>query len=87
MKLYTIYDKKAQEFQPVFCAPNNITAMRSLSNALRSKAEVMNIRDYPHDFALYATGEFDETNGHTGGYEIPQLVEEIANLLPKEEKK
>jgi len=82
MKLYTIYDKKTQEFQPVFCAPNNITAMRSISNALRSTKEVMNLRDYPHDFALYATGEFNESNGHTGGYEIPQLVEEIANLLP-----
>lgn len=53
-KLYTLYDKVAEQYGPIFQAANNQVAIRSVQN--------MKIRAY-EDFQLYLVGEWDMIGG------------------------
>lgn len=56
--LYSIYDKDAQEYGPLFNAKNDIVASRYVEEM---------IKDVKHcdSYALYCMGEFDTENGIT----------------------
>lgn len=62
-----------------FVVPNAVTAMRSVQQALNK--EPNNFNSYPHDFALYQVGEFDDDRGIVQSME-PRFLEELANLMP-----
>ena len=53
-RIYTIYDKVAQQSGPVFQAPNDATAQRQLRHLLNQPGIVGD------DFQLWCIGEFDE---------------------------
>ena len=57
-KLYSIYDKDAKEFGPLFNAKNDIVASRYVVQMID---EAINV----HSYALYCMGEFDTENGIT----------------------
>lgn len=57
-KLYSIYDKDAKEFGPLFNAKNDVVASRYVSQLLKDV-------DYVDSFALYLMGEFDVEHGIT----------------------
>lgn len=78
MNCYSIYDKKTGEYMVPFFCPNVVTALRSLSNALREKS---NLSDYPADFCLYEIGRFDKDGGLLISSPNPVFVEEISNLI------
>ena len=55
-KLYSIYDKDAKEFGPLFSAKNDIVASRYVEEMIK---EVNHVDSY----ALYCMGEFDTEYG------------------------
>lgn len=54
--LYSIYDKDAQEYGPLFNAKNSLIASRYLEQMMR---DVDNVDPY----AIYKMGEYDTENG------------------------
>lgn len=67
--LYTLYDKVAERYAPVFTATNDATAMRSIAKLFHSQPTA-NMSDY----MLYHVGDFDPLDGCLGGSEVPRLV-------------
>lgn len=57
-KLYSIYDKDAQEYGPLFNAKNDVVASRYVQEMLK---EVNHVDSY----ALYCMGEYDTEYGIT----------------------
>ena len=57
-KLYSIYDKDAKEFGPLFNAKNDIVASRYVEEMIK---EV----NYVDSYALYCMGEYDTEYGIT----------------------
>lgn len=59
MKLFSVYDRKAEEFGPLFEAKNEDVAIRQFKNMLSSERMLS-----PEDYNLYCFGEFDREKGH-----------------------
>lgn len=57
-KLYSIYDKDAKEFGPLFNAKNDVVASRYVEEMIK---EVTHVDSY----ALYCMGEYDTEHGIT----------------------
>jgi len=64
-KLYSLYDKVAEQFGPVFQGANNNTAIRAVQN--------MNIRSHA-DFELYLIGEWDMESGRLQAKQASEFV-------------
>lgn len=58
MKLFSVYDRKAEEFGPLFEAKNEDVAIRQFKNMLSSERMLS-----PEDYSLYCFGEFDREKG------------------------
>ncbi len=77
-KLYSIYDKDAKEFGPLFNAKNDAVASRYVVQMID---EAINV----HSYALYCMGEYDTENGITDSnvsfisdcYELVNVHEDI----------
>lgn len=87
MRIYSIYDSKAQYFgTPVF--------QRNAAEAIRSFSKVVNDgrslpSDCPEDFVLFELGEFDEQTGKVIPHAAPlsltgalQLKEGVSPVTP-----
>lgn len=61
MKLYSIFDEKAQLFGPVFSLLNDVTARRYVEGLVRNPDSIEH--NYKDDFTLYSVGSFHEDNG------------------------
>lgn len=57
-KLYSIYDKDAQEYGPLFNAKNDVVASRYVEEMIKDVKHV-------DSYALYCMGEFDTEYGIT----------------------
>lgn len=84
MKIYSIFDKKSNNYGPVMCFPNDVMAIRAVEMDLMNGQSVM--ASYPHDFALMLVGTFDESVGCITADNMPTNVYECANYLAKAEK-
>lgn len=58
MKLYSIYDAKAETWLPPFTALNDEIAKRDLFSAISGNANIP-LAQYPTDFALVYLGEWE----------------------------
>lgn len=72
--MYSLHDKKAEEYGRPFYHVNDQDAKRSVAMALESTPV---LEKSPEDFDLYCVGEFDEKTGN-----IRALSEHVA-WLPK----
>lgn len=73
MRLFSVYDKKAGEFGPLFESKNEDTAIRQFKNMLASE------RAYaPEDYNLYVLGEF---NRDTGAFVLDGLTFDEKRIL------
>lgn len=63
MKLYSVYDVKADRFAPPFVAVKDEYARRTLVMTYRALGDDSPLVVYPSDFTLFAIGEFDEDTG------------------------
>lgn len=61
MKIFSIFDSKAEAYLQPFFSPNSGTAIRSFSDA--AKQEDSNFFKHSADFTLFVLGDFNE---HTG---------------------
>lgn len=63
MKVYCIYDRKAELMNPPFVQPNNAMALRQFQimvNQASTPERTNVIHDYHEDFVLMYLGEFDD---------------------------
>ena len=84
--VYSILDKAAEEFGPVYQSHNDAVARRRFDMLLSD----LNVA-FPDDFKLFKLGEFDNSTGILTGFDKPEEVyfpkdDEIQNLRIREVK-
>lgn len=72
MRLYTMFDSKAETFGRPVCAPTDAAAMRSVQKLLVDTNSPYH--QNPEDFSLFRTGDFDDQTGITKTCGAPILV-------------
>lgn len=63
MKLYSLKDTKAGNFDRVWPAPNHVVALRTVTPEVNRKDPANMINSNPEDFELYCVGTFDSDTG------------------------
>lgn len=81
--LFTVKDKKATGYSPVFQKPTAGLAEREMCDIARDPQS--QLAKYPQDFALYAVGTWDETSAQIKAHETPVFVAEVADLIKQQQ--
>lgn len=76
MRLYSIYDDKAEQFSPPQVYHNDMLALRAFQGIVND--DKMLIKKYPEDFSLYYVGNIGDSDGR---YYIEYLDESRVPLL------
>lgn len=74
MKVYSIYDTKAEAYLTPFYLRSKAEAIRSFTSEVNRSPEQSQIAAYPSDFVLFELGSFDELTGKFFVHELPQLL-------------
>lgn len=74
--LYSIYDKDAQEFGPLFNAKNDVVASRLVEEMIKDVKHV-------DSYALYRMGQYDTENGIND--DTVSFVSDCSNLCDVED--
>lgn len=82
IKMFSVYDLKANAFMQPFFFFTAGTAERAIVDQLRD--ENSSIGRHPEDFSLYELGEFDDTTGKFTLLEVPHLLVQVAQLVRKD---
>lgn len=82
LKIYAIYDAKAQRYQQPFLALKDIFAQRAFHLKITDENAFMN--KWPEDFSLYKIAEF---NMETGKISINCILIIAGNQISKEDEK
>ena len=61
LRLYSIYDSKAEQFSPPQVYHNDMLALRAFEGIVND--DKMLIKKYPEDFSLYYIGNFGDSDG------------------------
>lgn len=61
LRLYSIYDSKAEQFSPPQVYHNDMLALRAFEGIVND--DKMLIKKYPEDFTLYYVGNLDDSSG------------------------
>jgi len=61
LRLYCIYDSKAEQFSPPQVYHNDMLALRAFEGIVND--DKMLIKKYPEDFTLYYVGNLDDSDG------------------------
>ena len=61
VKLFTVYDSKAEAYFPPWIAPTIKAALRAFSDQVNKSGTPVN--SHPEDYALFCIGEFDDNSG------------------------
>lgn len=61
MRLYSIYDDKAEQFSPPQVHHNDMLALRAFQGIVND--DKMLIKKYPEDFSLYYVGSIGDSDG------------------------
>lgn len=69
MKLFTVYDSKAELYLPPFNSQTTNTALRAFESASNQEGHDFNI--YAADYTLFEIGEFDQDLGELQPYAAP----------------
>lgn len=85
LRVYSVFDKKLQEFGQLAVSKNDESMRRALYDGVKGSQSM--IEKYPHDFDLYCVGEFNNVDGRLRGFENPSvLVCNVGDLLGSELK-
>lgn len=63
MRMFVLFDKRAEQWLTPFFSKTNGTAYRELQEVVRSGGEGNMLSKYPNDFELYHVGEWNEHEG------------------------
>lgn len=61
LRLYSIYDSKAEQFSPPQVYHNDMLALRAFEGIVND--DKMLIKKYPEDFSLYYVGNLGDSDG------------------------
>ena len=61
MRLYSIYDSKAEQFSPPQVYHNDMLALRGFESIVND--DNMLIKKYPEDFSIYYVGNLSDSDG------------------------
>lgn len=61
LRLYSIYDSKAEQFSPPQVYHNDMLALRAFEGIVND--DKMLIKKYPEDFSIYYIGNIDDATG------------------------
>lgn len=82
MKMFTVYDMKAEFFGQPFFEQEEASAIRSFGDAVNDSSNPANQwNKHPEDFQLYLIGAFDNETGNVESY-LPKAIV-MANSLHK----
>jgi hypothetical protein len=84
LRLYSIYDDKAEQFSPPQVYHNDMLALRAFQGIVND--DKMLIKKYPEDFSLYYVGNIGDSDGryyieHYDASSIPVLVGRAIDYL------
>lgn len=84
MRLYSIYDDKAEQFSPPQVYHNDMLALRAFQGIVND--DKMLIKKYPEDFSLYYVGNIGDSDGryyteHCDEARIPKMVGRAIDYL------
>ena len=84
MRLYSIYDDKAEQFSPPQVYHNDMLALRAFQGIVND--DKMFIKKYPEDFSLYYVGNIGDSDGryyieHCDESCIPKMVGRAIDYL------
>jgi len=79
MQIFSVYDKKAKDYQGLTLAPNRDVAARWFKEGIPGSGTPM--EKYPQDFLLVEVGVFDTATGILMGGDEPTVIGGIADLL------
>lgn len=79
LKIFAIWDRKAQVYRWPNFARDSATAVRALSTGLKDPRTEM--ANFPDDFELYEVGAFDDSKGQISGLLQPGFVVSAKSLL------
>lgn len=73
LKLYSIYDSKAEQFSPPQVYLNDMLALRAFEGIVND--DKMLIKKYPEDFSLYYVGSLGDGDGryYVESYDEPRI--------------
>lgn len=89
--IFSVWDRKAQSFGPVFDRPHEASAMRDFSQAVLDPQ--LQLGKYPDDFCLMEIAKFDDDGSVEGAHPdavrvpfpchgiVPRIVLEAAAVL------
>lgn len=82
LRIYSIFDLKAQAFSAPFTHVNDEVAKRVLRDMLASNNSIYS--RHPEDFALYFVGEFDDASAQITVNEnsLVNIVATLGSLMP-----
>lgn len=72
LKIYSIYDNKAQAFLPMFTVRTHGEAIRSFTDICNNPKT--NVNKYPEDFALMEIGTFNDSTGGVDALNVPKNI-------------
>jgi hypothetical protein len=89
LRLYSIYDSKAEQFSPPQVYHNDMLALRGFEAIAND--DKMLICKYPEDFSLYYVGNLGDTDGryyieHSDESRIPILVGRAVDYVQNVDK-
>lgn len=60
LKIFSVYDQKAQAYLPPFYLPNSALAIRTFTDAVNTDDHAFH--KHPQDYLLVEIGEFDDSS-------------------------
>lgn len=78
LKVFAVYDEKAEIFAQPFFMANKGTALRAMSNVFAKPEH--EFTKFPQDYTIYELGEYDDSNGRMLPYDKPQHVCRLSEL-------
>lgn len=72
LKIFSVYDEKAQVYRSPFYLKHKGEAMRSFSDLVNDDKTIIN--KHPEDYKLYYLGVFDDVSGKMGSRDTPEFI-------------
>lgn len=81
LKMFSIYDKKADQFNVPFFFAHDGQAVRAFSDLANDSQST--IAKHPDDYSLYCVGIFGDDVGKVSAYEKPERIVEASALVER----
>lgn len=79
LKVFSVFDEKAQVFGQPFFLPHNGIALRSFSDLVQDSQTSIN--RHPEDFKLYLIGSYDDNSGSLNPVAQPEFLANATDFV------